>query len=307
MKAYIARRLFLMIPVILGASFLIFSMVYALPGDPVRAIAGDRPMSPAVHAEIVDRYNLDDPLIIQYLKYMGGLVRGDMGMDFSGRPVTELLMDRLPHTFNLAIIAVIFEAVIGIIAGAWAGAHRGKWFDNSVLISTILIVSVPIVVLAFITQFVFGLQLGWFPISGVRSGPISYILPGMVLGATSLAYVARLTRTSMAENLRNDYVRTARAKGLSANTVIAKHTLRNSLIPVVTFIGADFGALMGGAVITETVFSIPGLGSLMVDSIRNQENAVVVGVVTLLVFVFIMSILVTDVLTALLDPRIRLD
>lgn len=307
MGKYIARRLLLMIPVVLGASFLIFAMVYALPGDPVRAIAGDRPMSPAVHAEIVDRYNLDDSLIVQYLKYMGGLFRGDLGMDFSGRPVAELLLDRLPHTFNLAVIAVIFEAVVGILAGAWAGARRGKWFDNSVLISTILIVSVPIVVLAFITQFVFGLQLGWFPISGVRNGPISYVLPGMVLGATSLAYVARLTRTSMAENLRNDYVRTARAKGLRQSTVIGRHTLRNSLIPVVTFIGADFGALMGGAVITETVFSIPGLGSLMVDSIRNQENAVVVGVVTLLVFVFIMSILVTDVLTALLDPRIRLD
>ncbi|WP_424348282.1 ABC transporter permease [Kocuria sp. CH-021] len=305
MGRYVIRRLLLTIPVLLGASLLIFSMVYALPGDPIRALGGDRPLSEAVQAQLRAEYNLDDPLLIQYLKYLAGLVQGDFGTDFSGRPVLDTILDRLPVTARLALVAVAFEILIGIAAGVLAGLRRGSFFDNLVLVSTTVVVSIPVFVLGFLAQYVLGVRLGWFPIAGISQGWYSYVLPGLVLAALSLAYVARLTRTSLAENLQSDYVRTARAKGLSEVSVVGKHTLRNSLIPVITFIGADLGALMGGAIVTESVFNIPGLGRAVYDAVLRQEGAVVVGIVTLFVFFYIFFNLVVDVLYAALDPRIR--
>jgi oligopeptide transport system permease protein len=307
MGRYIARRLLLTIPVLLGASFLIFAMVYALPGDPIRALAGDRPVSPAVVKVLTDRFHLDDPLWRQYWEYLKALISGDLGTDFRGRPVLDTISRTLPVTVKLTVVAVFFETVIGIVAGVLAGIRRNSFFDNLVLVSTTIIVSIPILVLAFLTQLLFGLKLGWFPIAGTRDGLYSYILPGLVLAAGSLAYVARLTRTSIAENMRSDYVRTARAKGLPERTVIVRHMLRNSLIPVVTFIGADIGALLGGAIVTETVFNLPGVGREVFDSVRAQEGAVVVGIVTMFVFFFIFFNLIVDVLYAVLDPRIRYD
>jgi oligopeptide transport system permease protein len=307
MGRFVARRLLLTIPVLIGASFLIFAMVYALPGDPIRALAGDRPLSAAVQAQLRDEYNLDDPLWLQYVKYIADLAQGDFGTDFSGREVSETIMQRLPVTAKLALTAVIFEAVIGLTAGILAGIRRGSFFDNLVLVSTTLVVSIPVFVLGFVAQYVFGLKLGLFPTSGISDGWYSYLLPGLVLASLSLAYVARLTRTSLAENLRQDYVRTARAKGLKPSVVIGKHTLRNSMIPVVTFIGADIGALMGGAIVTESIFNIPGLGRAVYDAVLRQEGAVVVGIVTLFVFFYIFFNLLVDVLYALLDPRIRYD
>ena len=307
MGRYIARRLLLTIPVLIGASFLIFALVYALPGDPIRALGGERPLSPAVVAQLREEFNLDDPLVIQYAKYVGDLLQGDLGTDFRGREVSETITQRLPVTLRLTAVAIAIETVIGIIAGVLAGIRRNGFLDNLVLVSSTLIVSVPILVLAFIAQFVLGLQFGWFPIAGINEGWLSYVLPGLVLASGSLAYVARLTRTSIAENLRADYVRTARAKGLPNRTVIGRHTLRNSLIQVVTFIGADIGTLMGGAIVTETVFNLPGIGRAVFDSVQAQEGAVVVGIVTLMVFFFIFFNLVVDVLYAVLDPRIRYD
>jgi oligopeptide transport system permease protein len=307
MGRYIARRLLLTVPVLIGASFLIFAMVYALPGDPIRALAGDRPLSEAVQAQLRAEYNLDDPLYLQYVKYVGGLLQGDFGTDFSGRPVLDTIEQRLPVTAKLALAAVVFEALIGLTAGILAGIRRGSFFDNLVLVTTTLLVSVPVFVLGFVAQYVFGLRLGLFPTSGISDGWYSYVLPGLVLASLSLAYVARLTRTSLAENLRQDYVRTARAKGLKPSVIIGKHTLRNSLIPVVTYIGADVGTLMAGAIVTETIFNIPGLGRAVYDSVLRQEGAVVVGIVTLFVFFYIFFNLVVDILYALLDPRIRYD
>ena len=307
MGRYVARRLLLAIPVVIGASFLIFAMVYALPGDPIRALGGDRPLAPAVVAELRDEYNLDDPLVVQYAKYIGDLVQGDLGTDFRGREVSETIEQRLPVTAKLTLVAIFFEAVIGIIAGVLAGIRRNGFLDNLVLVSSTIVVSIPILVLAFVAQYFFGLKLNLFPISGIGDGWYSYLLPGLVLAAGSLAYVARLTRTSVAENMRADYVRTARAKGLPHRTVVLRHTLRNSLIPVVTFIGADIGNLMGGAIVTESVFNLPGIGRAIFDSVRQQEGAVVVGIVTLMVFFFIFFNLVVDVLYAVLDPRIRYD
>jgi ABC-type dipeptide/oligopeptide/nickel transport system permease component len=302
---YVARRLLLTIPVLIGASFLIYAMVYALPGDPIRALAGDRPLSPAVQAELREEFNLNDPFLVQYGKYLAGLAQGDFGTDFSGRPVLETITDRLPVTAELALVAVGFEIVIGITAGILAGIRRGSFFDNLVLVSTTLVVSVPVFVLGFLAQYVFGLQLNWFPIAGINQGLYSFLLPGLVLASLSLAYVARLTRTSLTENLQADYVRTARAKGLRETSVVGKHALRNSLIPVVTFIGADLGALMAGAIVTESVFNIPGLGRAVYDAVLRQEGAVVVGIVTMFVFFYIFFNLIVDVLYAALDPRIR--
>jgi oligopeptide transport system permease protein len=307
MGRFVVRRLLLTIPVLLGASFLIFAMVYALPGDPVRALAGDRPLAPAVAAQLKAEYNLGDPLVVQYGKYLGNLATGDFGKDFHGRPVIDTVAQRLPVTAKLTLVAVLFESIIGLAAGLLAGIRRNGFFDNLVLVSTTIIISIPILVLGFFAQFIFGLKLGWFPIAGIQEGWYSYLLPGLVLASGSLAYVARLTRTSVAENMNADYVRTARAKGLPNRTVIMRHTLRNSLIPVVTFIGADVGSLLGGAIVTEAVFNIPGIGRAVFDAVKGQEGAVTVGIVTLMVFFFVFFNLIVDVLYAVLDPRIRYD
>ena len=305
MARYIARRLLLAVPVLIGASFLIFAMVFALPGDPIRALSGDRALPPAVAEQLREEYNLDDPLAVQYGKYVADLAQGDFGRDFSGRPVSDIIEQRLPITAKLAVVAVIFEAIFGLLAGILAGIRRKSFFDSLVLVSTTLIVSIPVFVLGFVAQYFLGLRLGLFPIAGLNDGLRSYLLPGFVLAALSLAYVARLTRTSLVENLRNDYVRTAKAKGLTPMSIVGKHTLRNSLIPVVTFLGVDLGVLLSGAIVTEGIFNIPGLGRAVFDAVRNQEGAVVVGIVTLFVFVYIFFNLLVDVLYAALDPRIR--
>ena len=305
MARYIARRLLLAIPGLFGASVLIFAMVCALPGDPIRALGGDRPVPPAVAEQLREEYNLNDPLPVQYGKYVADLAQGDFGRDFSGRPVSDIIEQRLPVTVKLAVVAVIFEAVFGLLAGILAGIRRKSFFDSLVLVSTTLIVSIPVFVLGFVAQYFLGLRLGLFPIAGLNDGLRSYLLPGFVLAALSLAYVARLTRTSLVENLRNDYVRTAKAKGLTPISIVGKHTLRNSLIPVITYLGVDLGTLLSGAIITEGIFNIPGLGRAVFDAIRSQEGAVVVGIVTLFVLVYIIFNLVVDVLYAALDPRIR--
>jgi oligopeptide transport system permease protein len=305
MGRYIARRLLQAIPVFFGTTFLIFALVFALPGDPIRALSGDKPVSPAVYAELQDRYNLNDPLLVQYGKYMAGLAQGDFGQSFRGREVSEIMAERFPVTIKLALTAFIFEILIGITAGVLAGLRRSSFIDNLVLVSTTLVVSIPVFVLGFTAQLVLGVQLGWFPIAGLSQGWFSYLLPGFVLGALSLAYVARLTRTSLVENLRADYVRTATAKGLPRQRVVGRHALRNSMIPVVTYLGVDLGTLMGGAIVTEGIFNVPGIGQQVFLSIRAQEGPVGVGIVTALVLVFIAANLVVDLLYAVLDPRIR--
>ncbi|NMD97751.1 ABC transporter permease [Rhodococcus sp. BL-253-APC-6A1W] len=305
MGRFITRRLLLTIPVLIGASFLIFAMVYALPGDPIRALAGDRPLAPAVMAQLRAQYNLDDPFFVQYIKYVGGLLQGDFGSDFSGRPVLDTIAQRMPVTMQLTAVAVAFEVLIGITAGVLAALRRNSFFDNLVLVSSTLLVSVPVFVLGFVSQYVLGYKLGLFPIAGIHNGWYSFLLPGLVLASLSMAYVARLTRTAVSESMAADYIRTARAKGVGYRRIVVRHALRNSLIPVVTFIGADIGALLGGAIITESVFNIPGLGRAIFDAVQNQEGAVVVGIVTLMVFFYIFFNLVVDVLYAFLDPRIR--
>jgi oligopeptide transport system permease protein len=291
--------------VFFGATFLVFFMVFSLPGDPIRALAGEKPLPPAVQRQFREEYNLDDPLPVQYAKYIGGLAQGDFGQTFNGQKVLDIMKDKFPVTARLALLAFLFEAVLGVLAGVLAGLRRGSFLDNLVLVSTITVVSVPVFVLGFLAQLIFGAELGWFPIAGIRDGAISYALPAMVLGSLSVCYVARLLRSSLGENLRADYVRTATAKGLSRVRVVGRHTLRNSLIAVVTYLGVDLGILMGGAIVTETVFNIPGVGREVFLAIRGQEGPLVVGIVTAGVLVFMFANLVVDLIYGVLDPRIR--
>ena len=315
MARYAARRLLQLLPVLFGATFLLFAMVYLIPGDPVRALFGERQVSQATLNELRDRYNLDDPFLVQYGKYMGlwpdeedgwsGLLQGNFGRDFRGRQVTEIIAERFPPTIRLATGAVIVEAVVGVAAGVVAAIRRNSFLDSLVLVTTTLLVAIPLFVMATVSQLVFGLRLGWFPIAGLNNGSVSYMLPVIMLATISLAYTARLTRTSMVENGRADYVRTARAKGLDSRRVIGRHVLRNSLIPVVTFLGVDFGQLLGGAIITETIFNIPGIGRAVFEAVTTREGPVVVGIVTLLVLIYLFANLIVDLLYGVLDPRIR--
>ncbi|KAE8763098.1 ABC transporter permease [Georgenia thermotolerans] len=306
MLSYIGRRVLQVIPVFLGATLLIYFMVFALPGDPVAALGGDRGLSEGVQAQIRERYNLDEPFIVQYLLYLKGILSLDFGVTFSGRDVMDVIKEALPVTFKLGVMALIFEAIFGIVLGLIAGLRKGGFFDGTVLVISLLVIAVPTLVIGFVLQFVVGVQLGWLPTTvGAKPTFISLLMPAVVLGAVSLAYVLRLTRTSVSENLTADYVRTATAKGLSRRRVVTVHVLRNSLIPVVTFLGADLGALMGGAIVTEGIFNINGVGGTLYRAIGQGESATVVSLTTVLVLVYIAANLVVDLLYAALDPRIR--
>jgi len=307
MGKYVVRRLLQMIPVLLGATFLIFVMVFALPGDPAEGRCGQRPCSQAYIDAFHREYNLDKPLLVQYVLYLGKLVRGDFGTNFYGNTVAHELAIRYPTTVQLALIAIVFEAVVGIAAGVLAGIRKNSIADNLVTIATLIIISIPSFVLGGVSQMLFGVRLGWFPVTWSADNPFSLLLPGLVLGAMSVAYVARLTRTSLVENLRADYVRTAKAKGLTRARTVGLHTLRNSLIPVVTYIGASFGVLMGGAIVTERIFNVNGIGFFLYRSITQRDGVSVVGAVVCLVFVYLVVNLLVDLLYGVLDPRISND
>ena len=306
MTWYIGRRILQAIPVLLGSTLLIYAMVFAMPGDPIVALFGEKPVSDAVRAQIEQQYNLDQPFLVQWLLFLGNAAQGDLGVSFSGRPVSELLAETIPVTFKLALMALVIEAVLGIAAGFYAGLKRGKLFDSTMLVASLLVIAVPIFVFGFTMQLLFGVKLGWAPITvGGDASWDRLIIPAFVLGLVSFAYVLRLTRTSVVENLTADHVRTARAKGLTDGQVNRRHVLRNSLIPVVTYLGADLGTLMAGAIVTEGIFNIPGLGNLAFRAIQQKEGPTIVSVVTVMVFIYIVMSLVVDLLYAWLDPRIR--
>lgn len=307
MTKYVIRRLLQMIPVLIGATFLIFVMVFALPGDPTDGRCGERPCSPEYVAKFNAEYNLDKPLLVQYALYLGKVLQGDLGTNFYNNSVIAELAVRYPTTLKLALIALAFEAVIGILAGILAGIRKGRFLDQLVLVSSLVVISIPIFVIGSLAQLVFGIQLKWFPVTASQGTWEQLIMPGLVLGSLSVAYIARLTRTNLVENLRADYVRTAKAKGLSWNRTVGLHTLRNSLIPVITFMGYDFGALMGGAIVTERIFNINGVGGFIFRSINQRDGVSVVGAVTVLVLVYLLVNLLVDVLYGVLDPRISND
>ena len=335
MGRYVVRRLLQFIPTVLGAIFLLHyltSLGIQLTGNPVRALFGDRRPSEAQMKAMSESLGLGDECLTRvgdpcfglYLDRLNGIfLHFDLGMNFTRRPVTDIISDGLSYTVKVVIIAILFEILVGITAGVLAGLRSGGFIDYLVKISTVLVISVPVFVLGFLIRDLFLVNVGndlraggwpdWFA-SGVMS-PVykpdypwaSLVIPGLVLGSISLATTARLTRTSILENVRADYVRTARAKGLKQSRVIGVHTLRNSLIPVVTYLGIDFGALMAGAVVTESIFGVPGIGREIFRAIQQQQPSVVVGIVTVLVLVFLVVNLLVDILYAVLDPRIRYD
>ncbi|BDT84579.1 ABC transporter permease [Nocardia cyriacigeorgica] len=306
MAWYVVRRLLQMIPVFFGATLLIYFLIFKVSGGSVAALAGERTLTPALEAQLQARYHLDRPFIVQYLYYLKGIFTFDLGTSFSGRPVSEELARAFPITFRLALLAVLFEAVFGVFFGVIAGLRKGKLFDSTMLVASLIVIAVPVFVLAFLAQYLFGIEWGIAPVTvGADASFTRLIVPAMVLGALSFAYVLRLTRSSVVENRDADYVRTATAKGLSRRRVVVVHILRNSLIPVVTFIGADLGALMGGAIVTEGIFNIPGVGGTLYQAVVRGEAPTVVSFVTVLIVVFLLANLIVDLLYAALDPRIR--
>ena len=306
MLRYIGRRLLQTIPVFFGATFLIFAMVYLMPGDPVAALGGDRGLTEAAAAKSRAEYHLDQPFWMQYLLYLKGVFTLDFGKSFNQQPVIDVMARAFPVTMALAVYALAIESIFGITLGTIAGVRRGGWFDSTILVFSLLLISVPTFVLGFVLQFLLGIKLGILPVTASVSVDFaSLTMPAMVLGGVSLAYVIRLTRQSVSENVSADYVLTARAKGLTNRAVMSRHILRNSLIPVATFLGGDLGALMGGAIITEGIFNINGVGGTLWQAIRLGEAPTVVSITTVLVLVYILANLVVDLLYALLDPRIR--
>ena len=306
MVTYALRRILQMIPVIIGTTFIIYALVFAL-GDPTVGRCGERPCPPAYVEAFKAEYNLDKPLVVQYVLYLGKLLQGDLGTNFYGNSVLQELIERYPVTIKLTAMAITVEIVLGITAGVLAGIRKGKFIDNLVMESTLVVISIPVFVIGSLAQLVFGIRLGWFPVTATQGTFYQLIMPAFVLGATSVAYVARLTRTSLIENLRADYVRTAKAKGLTRNRVVGVHTFRNSLIAVVTFIGLDVGALMGGAIITERIFNINGIGNFVWRSINQKDATSVVGTITVLVVIYLLVNLFVDLLYGVLDPRISHD
>jgi oligopeptide transport system permease protein len=305
MGRYVIRRLLQMIPVFIGTTFLIFVMVYSL-GDPVAAMFQGKAMDPAVVHQIRHDLWLDRPLWEQYLHYMANLFQGNFGSAYNGEPVSRLMGTAFPNTVKLTVVAFAFEMVIGIALGVLSGLRRGKTADTIVLIITLVVISVPVFVIGYLLQYFLGVQWAVISPSVDNGSPWSQlIVPGVVLASVSLAYVARLTRTSVAENLHADYIRTAVAKGLPRRRVVFNHLLRNSLVPVVTFLGTDLGALMGGALVTERIFNIQGVGYSLYQGIVQQNTSTVVGFVTILVIVYLAANLLVDLLYAVLDPRIR--
>ncbi|MGV1036149.1 MAG: ABC transporter permease [Candidatus Nanopelagicales bacterium] len=305
MGRYVIRRLLQMIPVFFGTTFLLFILM-SVVGNPLNALTPAQRQNPAYIAYLTEQFNLNDPIIIRYFKYIGGIFTGDFGTTFSGQSVSGIIIERFPVTATLAVTAIIIEIVLGITVGVIAARRRGTWFDSTSLAVALILIAIPLFVLGFVLQWLFGIKLGWVAPSGISEGwPISYIIPAFVLAAGSLAYVLRLTRQSLLETMNADFMRTAKAKGLPPRTILRKYGLRNSLIPVVTFLGIELGTLMGGAVVTEGIFNIPGIGQALFSAIRQQDTVVVVGIGTVLVIVYLLSSLLVDVLYAVLDPRIR--
>jgi peptide/nickel transport system permease protein/oligopeptide transport system permease protein len=286
---------------------LIFAMMFALPGDPVRALMGEQAFDPLVVEALRHEYGLDLPLWHQYANYLVGMFQGDFGIEMgSQRPVADIIAQAFPITIQLTLFAFTFTVLVGIALGIVAGLRPDSIRDRGLLTLTLILISMPSFVLGFLMQYLFAFQWNLTE-PNVPMDPSfgDLFLPAVVLGSLSLAYVARLTRTSMAENLRADYMRTAVAKGLPRRRIVGVHLMRNSLVPVVTFLGTDIGNLMTGAIVTEGIFNVQGVGDAIFEALTRREGATVVGIASLIVLVFLITSLLVDLLYAVLDPRIR--
>ena len=333
MLRFVVRRLLLLVPILIGLSILVFLWIRALPGSPAQALLGER-STPAAEAAIRKQYGLDDPIHEQYFAYVGKVVRFDFGDSIvSRRPVVDEFKQRFPATIELAFSALLFSILVGIPLGFFAAKRYGGLLDQLSLVASLLGISIPIFVLAIILKYVFAVKLGLLPTVGRMSVLISVehptnfylldallagnmeafwdvlkhlILPGVALGSIPLAIVARITRASVLDVQNEDYVRTARAKGVAPRTVDTRHILRNAMLPIATIIGLQTGLLLSGAVLTETVFAYPGIGTWLVDAIEARNYPVLQGGILVIALVFVLVNLVVDLSYALLNPRIRL-
>lgn len=303
---YILRRILQIIPVLIGITIILFVLMYVIPEDPAQLILQKGATEQAL-ANLRAKMGIDKPIYVQYWRYVKQLAKGDLGQSYRyRRSVNSILADHYPNSVKLALAAIFIEIVIGIFAGIISAVKKYSFWDTLVTVSTTLAVCVPVFWLGMMLQVIFGLQLGVLPMSGMGDGSIRYyILPAVTLASVSTAYVARMTRSSMLEVISNDYITTAYAKGLSFRKVIGKHALKNALIPVVTLIGLDLGALMGGAILTETIFSWPGIGRIIYLAVLQRDAPVVIGGTLVLVIVFVFINLIVDIVYAILDPRIR--
>ena len=304
MRRYVVRRVLLVIPVMLGVSLIVFLLMHFTPGDPALLMLGERATEEQLQL-LRQEMGLLEPLPVQYARFLGAALQGDLGRSYrSGRPVMTEVLSRLPATAELAVAAVVIAVLIGVPVGVLSAVKQYSLLDNAGMLLALLGASLPSFWLGLMLMLLFAVNLGWLPPSG-RDGLSSLVLPALTLGAGAAALITRMTRSSMLEVINQDYVRTARAKGLPEKTVIYSHAFRNALLPVVTVIGLQFGALLGGAVITETVFAWPGTGRLAVEAIRAKDYPVVQGAVLMLAFAFAIVNLLVDLLYAFLNPRIR--
>ncbi len=303
MYGYIVRRLLLSVPVVVGVSILIFLIIRMIPGDPAIAIAGVHASNDYIE-QIRKDLHLDRSLPVQYVFFVRKLAKGDLGRStMSHRPVAVELRERFPRTLELTLLALMIASIIGITAGIISARWRYSIFDNVSMLVALFGVAAPVFWLGLMLQLLFSVHLGWLPATG-RGTFMHLILPSITLGMASAGLIARITRSSMLEVLRQDYITTAKAKGLAEKVIIYKHALKNALIPVVTILGLQFGLLLGGAVLTETVFAWPGVGRLLVDSLLARDYPVVQGTVLVLAVSFVLINLVVDLIYAFLDPRI---
>jgi len=306
MLSYLVKRILLFIPTLFGITLITFLLVQALPGDPVQGMVGER-ANPETIARIRAELGSDRPLPLQYLGYLKLLSQGELGRSYyTNRKVSDDLLQKFPNTLKLALAAVVFASLGGILLGIVSAVKRGTAWDRLASIVAIGGISLPVFWLGLSLMLVFALYLRWLPPSGMGGGSPAYlILPAVTLGTYSLAYIARITRTTMMESLSQPYVTTARAKGLSENTVVLKHALKNSLIPIVTLIGLDLGSYLNGAVLTETIFGWDGLGRYALDGIMKRDYPVIMGVVLFGAVVFVAMNLMVDLSYHFLDPRVR--
>lgn len=301
---FVVRRLLLLIPILFGVSLLTFALAKITPGDPARIVLGQT-ATPAQVAALRAEMGLDDPVLVQYIRFLTGALHGDLGRSFRGNiPVWDEIMARLPSTIELTIAGMGLAILIGIPAGIVAATARHRWIDRTVMLTAIVGISIPNFFFAIVLILIFGLTLRWVPVTGGQ-GLISLILPAIALAVGPAAVFARLTRSSILEVIREDYVRTARAKGLNERVINWRHVLRNALIPVVTLMGLQFAALLNGAVFLESVFARPGLGRFIVDAIGARDYPQIQGIVLFAASVYVVLNLLVDVSYALLDPRIR--
>ena len=301
---FLARRLVLTIPVLLGVATLVFSLIHLIPGDPAQSMLGES-AAPSDVEDLRHRLGLDEPLIVQYGAFLRGLVSGDLGVSLrTGEPVTSQIAERMPATFELALAAMIVAIVISIPLGVAAAVWRGTAVDHAAMTLALAGISIPNFWLGPLLAIIFGVELGWLPVSG-RGGLDHLVLPAVSLGAALAAILARMTRATVLEELREQYVLAARARGASRIRAVFRHAFRNSLIPVITLVGLQFGAVLTGAVITETIFSWPGIGRLLIQSIGFRDYPLVQGCILLIAVTYVGVNLLTDLVYGSVDPRIR--